>query len=311
MTEAQRGVAALVAACTLWGLSPLYWRLLNHVPPGELLAHRTLWSFVFFAGLMAAQGRLGAVRALLAGPARGRVAAAAVFITANWFLLILSVQWGMLTEASLGYYIFPLLAVAIGVAAFGERLRGPQALAIALAAAGVGVLTVGLGAAPWIALTMATTFALYGAIKKRLVAGPVASVTAEVTLLALPAAAWIALVHAGWVSEGRAGGWLGQGAGTTLLLLGSGPVTAVPLMLFTAASRRVSMATLGLGQYVNPTLQFLVAVAILAEPFTPWHMAAFALIWAAVAVYSTAGVVQDRAARRRRVSVGTSGTTEE
>jgi chloramphenicol-sensitive protein RarD len=303
MTAASRGVAALILACTLWGLSPLYWALLNHVPPGELLAHRTLWSFVWFAALLALQGRAGAALALLSGPARWRVALAAGCITLNWFFLIAAVQWAMVTEASLGYYIFPLLAVLVGILAFGERLGRAQAAAVSLALAGVVVLTLGLGAAPWLALVLATSFAVYGAVKKRLDAGPVVSVTAEVTLLAPLAALALGVLHA------RGGGVMGVDAATTILLIASGPVTALPLMLFTYASRRVSMATLGLGQYINPTLQFLVATMILAEPFTVWHAAAFGLIWAAVALYSAAVIAQDRAARRRAESVGTSGTT--
>jgi chloramphenicol-sensitive protein RarD len=177
--------------------------------------------------------------------------------------------------------------------------------AVALAAAGVGVLTAGLGAAPWLALILASSFAVYGAIKKRLDAGPVVSVTAEVTLLVPLALAGLGALHA------AGGGAFGADGATTFLLIAAGPVTALPLMLFSYASRRVSMATLGLGQYLNPTLQFLVAAAIFAEPFTGWHAAAFALIWAAVAVYSAAVLRQDRTARSRAVSVGTSGTTAE
>jgi chloramphenicol-sensitive protein RarD len=305
VTPAARGVAALLLACGLWGLSPLYWALLNHVPPGELLAHRTLWSFVWFAALLALQGRAGAALALLRGPARWRVALAAGCISLNWFFLIAAVQWGMVTEASLGYYIFPLLAVLVGVVTFGERLGPVRGAAVALAAAGIGVLTAGLGAAPWLALILASSFAVYGAIKKRLDAGPVVSVTAEVTLLVPLALAGLGALHA------AGGGAFGADGATTFLLIAAGPVTALPLMLFSYASRRVSMATLGLGQYLNPTLQFLVAAAIFAEPFTGWHAAAFALIWAAVAVYSAAVLRQDRTARSRAVSVGTSGTTAE
>lgn len=305
MTPAARGVAALLLACVLWGLSPLYWALLKHVPPGELLAHRTLWSFVWFAALLALQGRAGVALSLVRGPARWRVALAAGCISLNWFFLIAAVQWGMVTEASLGYYIFPLLAVLVGVVTFGERLGPVPAAAVALAAAGVGVLTVGLGTAPWLALILAGSFAIYGAVKKRLDAGPVVSVTAEVTLLVPVALAGLAVLHI-W-----GGGAFGADIATTLLLIAGGPVTALPLMLFSYASRRVSMATLGLGQYVNPTLQFLVATLIFAEPFTRWHAAAFALIWAAVALYSAAVLRQERTARSRAVSVGTSGTTAE
>lgn len=309
MTPAARGLAALLAACTLWGLSVLYWRMLNPVPPAELLAHRIAGSLVWFGAALLLMGQGRAALRLIAGPFRWRVALAALCITSNWLFLILAVQWGMMTEASLGYYIFPLFAVAVGVVAFGERLGALQGAAVALAGAGVGVLTWGLGAAPWIALLLAFTFAVYGALKKGITAGPVVSVTAEVMLLAPLALVWLALVHAGVAAEARPGAVFGRDPWLTVLLLAAGPVTAVPLMLFTYASRRVSMATLGLGQYINPTIQFLCAVAVAGEPFTRWHAAAFAMIWAAVALYGVAAVRQDRAARSRPISAGTSFTT--
>jgi len=149
MTDAARGVAAMVAACTIWGLSGLYYKLLDHVPPLEVLAHRTLWSLVFFAGVLAVQGRLAGLAAALDRPGKiARILAAALFISANWFLFIFSVQSGRATEASLGYYIFPLVAVLLGVVAFGERLTRAQAVAVALAVLAVGVLAAGEGVAP-------------------------------------------------------------------------------------------------------------------------------------------------------------------
>jgi len=262
-----------------------------------------------FTLVLAAQGRLGLVPAALRGRGLAVVALAAVLISANWFLFIFSVQIGHTVEASLGYFIFPLVAVVIGLVAFGERLGLGQGLAVALAGLAVVVLTAGLGVAPWIALALATTFGLYGLIKKRLAAGPVVSVTAEVLVLTPLALIWLIGLHSGaWVEFARPGAWFGQSLGTSVMLAFSGVITAGPLILFSYAARRVSMATLGLVQYLNPSLQFVCATLIFAEPFTRWHGIAFSLIWAALTLYSWESLRQDRAARSRGVSAATSGT---
>jgi chloramphenicol-sensitive protein RarD len=295
--------AAMVVACLVWGLSPLYYKLLAHVPPLEVLSHRTLWSLAFFGLVLAAQRRLGEVARLVTGRQVLPALAAALLISCNWFLFIFSVQTGHAVEASLGYYIFPLVAVLLGMVAFGERLSRRGGLAVALAAGAVALLSAGLGAPPWIALVIASTFGLYGLIKKRVSAGPVVSVTAEVLVLAPLALIWLAGVHmAGWTGiVGRTLGIFGRDLGDSLLLMLSGPLTATPLILFSYASKRVRMATLGLVQYLNPTLQFLVAVLIFAEPFTRWHAIAFPLIWLALALYSWDGLAAERARRRPRV----------
>lgn len=309
MTEPRKGVLAMALASAVWGLSPLYYKLIAHVPPLEVLSHRTLWSLLFFGLILGWQGRLVLVPALLRGRGLLVVIVAAVMISANWFLFILSVQIGHTVEASLGYYIFPLVAVLIGLLVFGERLSQGQMVAVLLAVVAVVVLTTGLGVAPWIALALAVTFGLYGLIKKRLSAGPVVSVTAEVLVLSPLAGIWLWGLHSGtWAEFGRDGGWFGRGLETSALLAFSGVITAGPLILFSYASRRVSMATLGLVQYLNPTLQFLCATLVFAEPFTPWHGIAFALIWGALALYSWESLRQDRAARSLSASVATSGT---
>jgi chloramphenicol-sensitive protein RarD len=304
MTEAGKGVVALIAACTVWGLSGLYYKLLSHVPPIEILAHRTIWSLVFFAMILLVQGRLSALVAAL-GSARAVaiVVFAALMISTNWFVFILSIQIGQATEASLGYYLFPLVAVGIGRVAFGERLNRMQGLAVGLAAIAVTVLTLGLGAAPWIALVLSVSFGLYGLVKKRLSVGPVVSVTAEVLVLTPVALVVLYLTHR------TGGGAFGADLGDTLLLMFAGILTAGPLMLFSYASKRVRMGTVGLVQYINPTLQFIVAVMIFAEPFTTWHLIAFALIWAALALYSAASIALERTARRDRVNASTLSTT--
>lgn len=304
MSEAGKGIAAMIAACTIWGLSPLYYKELAHIAPGEVLAHRGFWSLAFFAGLLLLQGRLREVIIALSDRRRlALIALAMLMISINWFLFILSVQIGRTTEASLGYYIYPLVAVLIGRFAFSERLRPSQWIAVGLALLAVIVLTLGLGVAPWISLILAGTFGLYGMIKKNLPLGPVVSVTCEI-LLFLPVAL-IVLSFAHGSGQGAFGGnWKDS------LLLGlAGPITAGPLILFSAATRRIAMSTVGVLQYINPTLQFFCAVLVFAEPFTQWHAIAFCLIWVALALYSVTALRQDRASRKASMAVAGVSTT--
>jgi chloramphenicol-sensitive protein RarD len=307
MGEATKGFWAMVAASAVWGLSPLYYKLLVAVPPLEVLSHRTLWSLVFFVVVLAAQRRLAGLwpalsgrDALGGGPAV--IALAAVMISLNWFVFIWSVQNGHTVEASLGYFLFPLVAVALGVLVLGEGLRRAQGVAVAMAALAVALLSWGLGAAPWIALLLAVSFGLYGLVKKRLALSPVLSVAAEVLLLAPLALTWLA------VAEWRGAGAFGREIGLSLLLAFSGVLTGGPLLLFSYAARRVRMSTLGLVQYLNPSLQFLCAVVVFAEPFGLWHRLAFGLIWSALLIYSAASLGQPKAVTSRDSSVATSGT---
>ncbi|WP_416882387.1 EamA family transporter RarD [Marivita sp.] len=297
MTDTQKGVLALVAACCVWGLSGLLYKALSGVPSHEVLAHRTVWSLVFFGIVIGLQRRLNVLWGAVRNPASLKViAAAALFISVNWFLFIWSIHAGRATEASMGYYIFPLVAVLIGRVVLGERLSRTQWVAITLAATGVMSLTIGLHIVPWISLVLASTFGLYGLIKKRLDLGPVISVSAEVLLLCPLGLGWLIYLHAGQ------GGAFGQDLTQSLLLMASGPVTALPLILFSYGARRLTLSTVGIVQYINPTLQFLVAVLIFGEPFGVVHMIAFALIWTALAIYSSSAFTQDRA-RRRAVMV--------
>jgi chloramphenicol-sensitive protein RarD len=278
MTEGRKGVLAIAAAATVWGLSGVYYKALSAVPPLEVLSHRTLWSTLFFLAVLAAQGRVGEAAAVLARPrAWAPLAASAVLIAVNWLLFIAAVQEGRALEASLGYYIFPLVAVALGFLVLGERFTPRQSAAIGLAAAAVVLLTLGTGAAPWTALALAGTFGAYGLIKNRVRVGPVASVFVETLILAPLALGWLA-----WLG----GGAFGRDWGTSAMLAFSGPLTGGPLMLFAYAARRIPYATVGLVQYLNPTLQFAVAVALFGEPFSLWHAAAFGMIWAGLALYS-------------------------
>ncbi len=297
MTDTQKGVLALVAACCIWGLSGLFYKALSDVPSHEVLAHRTVWSLVFFGIVIGVQGRLHVLWSAVQNPASLKViVAAALLISVNWFLFIWSIHAGRATEASMGYYIFPLVAVLIGRLVLGERLSRTQLVAITLAATGVMSLTIGLHILPWISLVLASTFGLYGLLKKRLDLEPVISVSAEVLILCPLGLGWLIYLHMGQ------GGAFGQELTQSLLLMASGPITAMPLILFSFGARRLTMSTVGIVQYINPTLQFLVAVLIFGEPFGVVHLIAFALIWSALAIYSSSAFTQDRA-RRRAVMV--------
>lgn len=302
MGEGAKGVAGLVGACVIWGLSPLFYKLLDHVPATEVLAHRTLWSLAIFGALLSLQSRLQDVVALLrTRRTLALVAVATLMISVNWFTFIWAVQNERTVEAALGYYIFPLAAVLLGVIVLRERLTGFAAVAVTLAATGVLVLTIGLGEAPWVSLLLGVTFGLYGLVKKSLEAGPVVSVTAEVLLFAPVAVAWLVFAQDAGADEAT-----GRDARDTLLLVLSGPMTAAPLVLFSYGARRVRLATVGLVQYLNPSLQFLVAGLILAEAVTVWHGIALPLIWAGLAIYSAAAWRQEKSARRAAITVSTS-----
>ncbi|WP_417726111.1 EamA family transporter RarD [Roseovarius sp.] len=293
MREATKGILAMVATCTVWGLSGIYYKLLDHIPPIEILAHRTLWSCIFFTLVLLIQGRISVLgQALGARRSVLLIGFAALMISTNWFVFITSIQIGKAVEASLGYYIFPLVAVLLGAIAFRERLGKTQLFAVSLAATAVITLTIGLGVPPWIALVLASSFGLYGLVKKGLSVGPVVSVTAEVMLLSP-----IALVVLWWFhADGH--GAFGTNWHDSLLLAFSGILTATPLVMFSYATKRITLATVGLVQYLNPSLQFLVATVLFREVFSVWHAIAFGMIWTALAIYTAASLRQDRASRR-------------
>ncbi|WP_040604290.1 EamA family transporter RarD [Sagittula stellata] len=293
MSPQVHGILLMIGACSIWGLSPLYYKLLVDVPPLELLAHRTVWSLVVFAGILAMQKRLGRLRVALGNMRSVAIVAFAAFmISSNWFLFIFSVQSGHVVESALGYYMFPLVAVLLGTLVLKERLAPLQWLAVGLATIAVTQLTLGLGVAPWISLVIAMTFGLYGLVKKRLTVGAMTSVTAEVLVLSPVGLGWLAHVHWG------GGGVFGHDVGLSALLAFSGVLTALPLILFSAAAQRVNMATLGLLQYMNPTLQFFCAVVLFGEPLNTFQLVAFGLIWLALAIYSFQSLAQERARRR-------------
>lgn len=305
MTQGSKGVLAMIAACSVWGLSPIYYKELSHLPPLEVMSHRIWWSLVFFAGVLTAQSRLGEIAMALSTRRNlALIAVAAAMIWVNWFLFIYAVQIDRTTETSLGYFIYPLVAVVIGRFGFAEHLVRIQWLAVGLAAIAVATLTYGLGVAPWISITLAFTFAMYTSIKKGLKIGPVVSVTCEILIVAPMAIIVILLAQSG----GQGG--FGNTWHDSLLLIFSGPITALPLLFFSYAVKRIAMSSVGLLQYLNPTLQFLCAVMIFGEPFGPWHALAFPMIWLALAIYSFSAWSQGRNARKASIKSAGADTTD-
>lgn len=274
------GVAYGVAAYGLWGLFPLYWPLLEPAGAVEILAHRMVWSLFVVVGILLVRRRLSGVRRL----GRRRyllLVAAAVVITLNWGVYIWGVNSGHVVETSLGYFINPLFTVLLGVFVLRERLRRLQWLAVAIGAVAVTVLAVDYGRLPWIALALAVSFGTYGLIKKKAQVGAAEGLAVETAVMFLPATAFLLLLQA--TGEGT---WGSGSAGRTLLLVGAGVVTAVPLLFFGAAATRVPLTTLGLLQYLAPVLQFLIGVFIAHEEMPPARVAGFAIVWLALAVFT-------------------------
>lgn len=302
----------MASAATIWGVSSIYYKGLSHIPPLEILSHRSLWSLVFLLLVLAAQGRLSVlVQALRQPRLLVWVALASALISVNWFLFIYSVQIGRAVDSSLGYFIFPLLSVLLGALVLGERLSRLKWIAVSLTSVAVVGLAFALGVTPWIALVLAVTFAGYGLLKKQISVGPVVSVTLEVLILLPLAALWLwGAEIQGWQGIGtQTAGVFGENWRDSLLLVFSGILTGGPLILMSYASKRISMASLGLVTYINPTLQFLVAVLVFGEGISTAHMVAFPVIWLALALYSWAGFAEERSARRAARNSSTESTT--
>lgn len=284
------GLAYALIAFTIWGLFPLYLRQLASLSALEILLHRSVWSLPVVLALMGLAGRLGFLRSAFGNRRQLSVfVLSAALLAVNWFVYLLAVQGGRVLDASLGYFINPLVNVALGFAVLHERPRKLQWLAVGLAAAGVVWLTVQAGRLPWVALSLAFSFGFYGLLRKIAPLGALEGLTVETLVLApiaLGALAW-------WSLQGHSAFVSGDGF-TLFMLLLSGPLTAITLLLFASGARRIPMTTLGLLQYIAPTTQFVLGVWLYHEPFQPSRLVGFALIWAALAVYSLESLLRSR-----------------
>ena len=293
--ERRAGTAAGLSAYLLWGCFPLYFPLLEPAGGVEIVAHRVVWSLLFVALLLTALRRWSLVRAAVTDRRTLLVlAGASALIAANWLVFVYGVNSGHVVETSLGYFINPLVSVLLGVVVFSERLRPLQWTAVGLATVAVVVLTIDYGRPPWIALTLAATFGSYGLLKKLVRVEAAPGLFVETAVAFVPALVVLGVLHG--TGRGTAGS---EGTGHLLLLMASGIATAVPLLLFAAAARRIPLSTVGLLQYVTPLMQLALGVFVFHEPMPPARLVGFAIVWAALAVFTVDSLRAARAAGRR------------
>jgi chloramphenicol-sensitive protein RarD len=293
-----RGLLFGATTYGIWGLLPLYWRLLDGAGAVEVLAHRFVWTLGLLALLLWFRPKSDCWRAMRQRPVTVWIlGAAAVVIAFNWYLYIWGVNHERVVETSLGYFMSPLITVVIGVVLFRERLRRPQWFALGLAVVAVAWLTFDYGRVPWVAVGLAISFATYGLLKKKAATGALEGLAVEATII-LPAVlgylVWLEIV--GRASFGH-DGW-----STTMLLIAAGPATAVPLLFFAAAVRRIPLTYLGLLQYLTPSVQFVLGVFVFGEHMPPERLAGFALIWAALAIFTGENLRHLRKLRRAALS---------
>ncbi len=285
-----RGIIYAIGAYVLWGLLPVYWKWLHHIPAPQLLSHRIVWSFVFLLGVIWLLRQGQAFRAAVRKPRVLRLyGVAAALIGVNWLTYVWAVNAGFIIETSLGYFINPLLSVVMGVVFMRESLRRWQWAAVGVAAIGVLYLTVAYGSLPWIALTLALTFGCYGLVKKLAPLGSLYGLALETGLLLLPALAYL------FFSEAMGqGAFLHAGAVSDWLLVGAGLVTTIPLLMFASAARRIPLTLVGVFQYISPTLQFLLGVLVYNEPFTTARLLGFGIVWMALIMFAVESVLSHR-----------------
>lgn len=292
-SESIIGLIYAASAFLIWGLSPVYWKALDTVPALEITMHRVVWSFVFLLCLIIVQRRWGEFVGVLKNSRMLlTLLATAVIVSGNWLLYIWAVNNHYLLQASLGYYINPLVNVVLGMVFLRERLRKPQALAVLLATVGVLYLTISYGEFPWISLTLAFSFGFYGLIRKIAPVGPLVGLAVETMLLSLPA-----LIFLFYLNSQEADTFLRVNYKLDLLLVGCAPLTAVPLLFFNLGAKRIFLSTLGLMQYIGPSGMFLLAVFFYNEAFSTAQIWTFVMIWTALGIYSTDSVIYYRRER--------------
>lgn len=293
----KKGILYATGAYFLWGVLPVYWKLLHSVSSFQTLAHRVCWTFILLALVVVLRGE--APRLKQAFGNRRTVlylTLTAALLATNWIVYIWAVNNGHVVEASLGYFINPLVSVLLGVVFLRERLRPAQWGAVGLAAVGVGYLWRMYGAPPWIALALAFSFALYGLFKKFAPVESLHSFTIELAVMLLPALGYLALVEGGGTGAFGGGGW-----DTRLLLMGTSVITAVPVLLFNSAAPLIPLSALGILLYINPTFQFLIGLTVFGEPFSTGQLVGFGMIWTALLGYWLEGALRRRRAGARAV----------
>ena len=293
--KARRGFLLALGAYLLWGLLPFYMKAVAHLPLIEVIAHRIVWSVPIAAAVLVWAGRTADFKAAIRSPRSIAMAAlTATLISINWAIYVWAISVDRTVETALGYYINPLVVVVVGAVLLGERLDRLQIAAVVLAAVAVTVLTIEGGKLPWVSLALAFSFAAYGFFRKTLPIGPSQGFLLEVLLLSVPALGYIAYL----IATGQDHIVSGSGVDTALLI-GCGPVTSVPLLLFAFGAKLLRLSTIGIMQYIAPTMVFLIAVLIFGEPFGTTQAVAFALIWAALAIYSWSMLTNARKASIR------------
>jgi chloramphenicol-sensitive protein RarD len=292
----KKGIVSALGAYLIWGLFPIYWKLLKHVPATQLIGHRIIWSFILLALFLLITRKSTELYALVS---RRRVLSiyfvAALLIGFNWFIYVWAVNSGYILEASLGYFINPLFSVLLGVIFLRERLRFIQWISVGLATVGVVHLALEYARPPWIALGLAFTFGCYGLVKKKAPLGPIHGLTLESGILFLPGLVFLGYQE--WIGRGA---FLHTGFGADLLMAGSGLITAVPLIMFSYAVQRAPLTTIGLMHYITPTCQFFLGVLVYREVFNRDQAFGFALVWAALAIFCVESL---RFARSQRSAV--------
>ena len=293
MGKSASGLAFALAAYLIWGMFPLYFKLLGHVDPVEVLAHRILWTMPLVAVVLC----VGWQWRLVAFAFRDRrllvlLTCSALLIALNWGVYIWAVTNERILDASLGYYLTPLVSVALGIVVFGERLRPWQWVAIGLAAVGILQLLVVEGVLPWVGLVVAMSFGLYGALRKQLAVESAAGLFIETVLLMPLALAWVF-----WIAAQQSGAFLTAGLPTSLLLAGAGVATAVPLLFYVAGARRLRLSTMGVLFYLTPSIQFLLGTLLYGEPLSGARLLTFALIWSGLLIHFAEGRLHERGRR--------------
>jgi len=280
----KKGILYTALAYIMWGFFPIYFKLIQNIPAIQIVAHRVIWSFIFLIFLILIQRKLGDLRQNLKPRIILIYLCAGVLLAGNWLTYVWSVNAGYVLEASLGYFINPLVSILLGTIFLREKLRLLQWVPIGLAAIGVTYLTISYGALPWIALILAFSFAFYGLVKKVAPLNSLNGLTLETAVLLLPALGYLIYCAADGTGAFIAAGW-----GQTILLSLAGIITAVPLLLFSSGARRIPLTMVGLLQYFSPTLQFLLGVLLYHESFTQARIVGFCIIWLALIVFTVEG----------------------